>query len=239
MQLSEFATLAEAQAFELITDKKQVGSGQARGFFVSNGIWTTLRQIQGDITNPLFALADAVIVTASDASSFFGLDPTTAEGLGNLASAGIMVDAGIMTDAQKDGLLSLALKSTHPFANVTQKEFDDIREPLVWTPCIHSTDPLQVWSVSASPRTDKFKFISTASVAGANAQVRVWWSVDNLDGTASVLESTQHMIQGSEDSLVVSKSLRRDQFRLETSARILKFEYKGRNITDVSIKVEQ
>ena len=128
MQLSEFPTLAEAQAYELITDKKQIGSGQARGFFVNNGIWVTLRQVQADIANPLFALADAVIVTASDASSFFGLDTTTAEGLGNLAAADIMVAAGIMTEAQKDTLLALALKSTYPHATATQEDLDEAKD---------------------------------------------------------------------------------------------------------------
>ena len=128
MQLSDFNTLAEAQAYELITDKKQIGSGQARGFFVNNGIWVTLRQIQADIANPLFALADAVIVTASDASSFFGLDTTTAEGLGNLAAADIMVAAGIMTEAQKDTLLALALKSTYPHATATQEDLDEAKD---------------------------------------------------------------------------------------------------------------
>jgi hypothetical protein len=128
MSLSDFATLAEAQAFELITDKKQVGSGQARGFFVSEGIWTTLRQIQADITSPLFALADAVIVTASDASSFFGLDTTTAEGAGNLVAANTMVAAGLMTETQKASLLALALKSTYPHATATQADFDEAND---------------------------------------------------------------------------------------------------------------
>jgi hypothetical protein len=123
MSLSDFASLAEAQAFELITDKLQVGSGQARGFLVSEGIWTTLRQIQGDITSPFFALADAVIVTASDASSYFGLDTTTAEGAGNLAAANTMVAAGLMTEAQKVSLLALALKTTYPHATATQADF--------------------------------------------------------------------------------------------------------------------
>lgn len=127
MNLSDFNTLAEAQA-PVITDKKQVGSGQARGFFVSEGIWTTLRQIQADMTNPLFALADAVIVTASDASSFFGLDTATAEGQGNLAAAQTMVDAGIMTEVQKDALLSLALTSTYPHATATQEDFDEAKD---------------------------------------------------------------------------------------------------------------
>lgn len=128
MNLSDFNTLAEAQTYKLITDKKQVGSGQARGFFVSEGIWTTLRQIQADIANPLFALADAVIVTASDASSFFGLDTATAEGQGNLAAADTMVAAGIMTEAQKVDLLSLALTSGYPHADTTQQDFDEAKD---------------------------------------------------------------------------------------------------------------
>jgi hypothetical protein len=128
MNLSDFNILAEAQTYKLITDKKQVGSGQARGFFVSEGIWTTLRQIQADIANPLFALADAVIVTASDASSFFGLDTATAEGQGNLAAADTMVAAGIMTEAQKVDLLSLALTSSYPHADATQLDFDEAKD---------------------------------------------------------------------------------------------------------------
>ena len=127
-QLSDFNTLAEAQAYKLITDKKKVGSGQARGFFVNEGIWTTLRQIQADIANPLFALADAVIVTASDASRFFGLDTATADGQGNLAAADTMVAAGIMTEAQKVDLLSLALTSSYPHADATQLDFDEAKD---------------------------------------------------------------------------------------------------------------
>lgn len=123
MNLEEFNTLADAQVFELVTDKKQVGSGQARGFFVKEGIWKALRQIQAEINHPMFGLADAVIITASDASSYFGLDINTAEGLGNLIAAQTMVDASLMTPTQKDGLLSLALKTTYPFAEATEHEF--------------------------------------------------------------------------------------------------------------------
>jgi len=122
-KLSDFATLAEAQAHAEVVDKKQVGSGQARGFFVSSGIWTVLRQIQTDMAHPLYALADAVIVTASDGSSYFGMDSSTAEGQGNLAAAQILVDAGVMTEAQKLELFSKALTVTKPYENTTQAEF--------------------------------------------------------------------------------------------------------------------
>jgi hypothetical protein len=124
MSLSDSQTLAEYRAEPLVIDKKQVGSGQARGFFVREGIWTTLRQIQSDISNPLFALADAVVVTASDASSYFGLDPTTAEGRGNLAAAETMVDTGLMTESQNSELLGLAIKTTYPNENSTKQDFE-------------------------------------------------------------------------------------------------------------------
>jgi hypothetical protein len=155
MSLSNFATLAEAQAFELITDKLQVGSGQARGFLVSEGIWTTLRQIQGDITNPLFALADAVIVTASDASSYFGLDTTTAEGVGNLAAANTMVATGLMTEAQKISLLALALKSTYPHATATQEDFDEANDAgeVIALPSVNGQHSIRV-NTTVQPRKE-------------------------------------------------------------------------------------
>jgi hypothetical protein len=169
MSLSDFATLAEAQASELITDKKKVGSGQARGFFVSEGIWTALRQIQSDITNPLFALADAVIVTASDASSYFGLDTTTAEGLGNLAAANTMVDTGLMTEAQKVTLLALALKSTYPHATATQADFDRAKGLMVYTQAIQQTSGFIKLNVSAD--CDAHRPQIFAVVQGINTQV--------------------------------------------------------------------
>jgi hypothetical protein len=123
MPAFEYETLTDYRAATFTVDKKQIGSGQARGFFVNKGIWTTLRQIQSDISNPLFALADAVIVTASDASSYFGLDQTTAEGRGNLTAAETMVDTGLITESQKSELLGLAIKTTHPNANATEQDF--------------------------------------------------------------------------------------------------------------------
>jgi hypothetical protein len=169
MSLSDFATLADAQVFELITDKKQVGSGQARGFFVSEGVWTTLRQIQADINNPLFALADAVIVTASDASSYFGLDTTTAEGRGNLVAANAMVAAGIMTEAQKVTLLALALKSTYPHAEANQAAFDRAKGLMVYTQAIQQTNGFIKLNVSTDCEAHRPQIF--AVVQGINTQV--------------------------------------------------------------------
>ncbi|MFT6991866.1 MAG: hypothetical protein ACJASL_003863 [Paraglaciecola sp.] len=169
MSLSDFATLAEAKAEPLIVDKLQVGSGQARGFFVNEGIWTILRQIQSDMGNPLFALADAVIVTASDASSFFGLDTATAEGVGNLAAAKVMVDAGIMTEAQKVKLLDLALKTTYPHANATQADFERAKGLMVYTPAIKQASGFIKLTSSADCESHRPKIF--AVVQGINTQV--------------------------------------------------------------------
>ena len=128
MNLQDFNTLDEAQAYAQVSDKKQVGSGQARGYLVGIGVWKTLRTIRADLEHPLSDLADAVIITAADASSFFGLDPETAEGQGNIESIGVFVDAGILTPTQADAFLSLALSSTYPHANATQAEFDEAKD---------------------------------------------------------------------------------------------------------------
>jgi hypothetical protein len=123
MSVSDSQTLAEYRAEPLVIDKNQVGSGQARGFFIRKGIWQVLKTIQSDMNHPLFELADGVIITASDASSYFGLDPTTADGQGNLAAAETMVDTGLITESQKSELLGLAIKTTHPNANATEQDF--------------------------------------------------------------------------------------------------------------------
>ena len=128
MSLQDFDTLAEAQASEQVSDKKQVGSGQARGYLVGIGVWKTLRTIRDDLDHPLSDLADAVVITAADASSYFGLDTETTEGQGNIASIGVFVSAGILTEEQADGFLNLALSTTYPYANATQVEFDEAKD---------------------------------------------------------------------------------------------------------------
>ncbi len=124
MQLQDFNTLEEAQAYELVEDKKQVGSGQARGFFVTTGIWAALKSIQSNPSHPLFSLADAILITASDASSYFGLDETTAEGMANIGGAQVLVDAEIMTPDQRNEFLNKRYTKIKPFASATQEQLD-------------------------------------------------------------------------------------------------------------------
>ena len=126
LKINPNLTLEVIRATPIIEDKMKVGSGTARGFFVSNGIWTTLKQAQADTAHPLFALADAIVVTASDASSYFGLDPSTPSGAYNIQGAQLLVDAGVMTAQEKLDFLDLAVRKTYPFAEVTQEEVDAI-----------------------------------------------------------------------------------------------------------------
>jgi len=125
--LNPTATLASTQAYTETTDKLRIGSGQARGFFAQTGIWLSLKLIQGDLTHALFSLVDATIVTASDASSYFGMDMTKADGLANLAGIDAMVAGGVMTAQQKLDFIALSKTVTTPFSNVTQADYDNAK----------------------------------------------------------------------------------------------------------------
>jgi len=125
--------LATTQAYQDVFDNKKIGSGQARGYFVFTGIWTKLRQIQADITNPLYALADATIATATDASSYFGMDSTKADGIANRSGIASYVAAGVMTQAEADGFIAKTLTVTAPFANITKTQFDAAKADIALT----------------------------------------------------------------------------------------------------------
>jgi len=123
MKLEDFLTLELAQADAVVIDKKRVGSGQFRGWAADNGVWLKLRVIQSDKANPLFSLADAVIITASDASSYFGIDPDLPDGVAVLQSLNVMHSAGIVTSAQRDEFLAISVTTTYPHANKTEHDF--------------------------------------------------------------------------------------------------------------------
>jgi len=119
------ATLAATQAYTETTDKKRVGSGQARGYFAQTGIWLALKLIQGDLTHALFSLADATIVTATDASSYFGFDMSKADGIANMAGLDAMVAGNVMTTAQKTSFLDMMITKVTPFSATTQADIDN------------------------------------------------------------------------------------------------------------------
>jgi hypothetical protein len=169
MPALDFETVESYRAHPVVIDKKQVGSGQARGFFVNKGIWKVLRTIQADITHSLFELAEGVLITASDASSYFGLDPNTAEGLGNLAAAETMVETGLMTEAQKVELLGLALKTTYPNATATEADFGRYKGVMVYTQVIQQTNGFIKLKISEDCESHRPKIF--AVVQGIKTQV--------------------------------------------------------------------
>jgi hypothetical protein len=123
LKLEDFETLALAQAYEFTNDKKRIGSGQARGYLIRKGLWSILRAMQADLNNPLSSLADGTIITASDANSHFGLDPSKADGIGNLQSVGVFVSEGVFTQEQADKFLNLAISIENVYANKTLLDF--------------------------------------------------------------------------------------------------------------------
>jgi hypothetical protein len=169
MSSSDSQNLAEYRAEPLVIDKKQVGSGQARGFFIRKGIWQVLKTIQSDMNHPLFELADGVIITASDASSYFGLDPTTADGQGNLAASEIMVAEQLITEAQKDELLGLAIKITYPNATATEADFGRYKGLMLYTQAMPQTSGFIKLNVLADCEAHRPKIF--AVVQGINTQV--------------------------------------------------------------------
>jgi len=130
MDISDFETLALAQVHPEYRDKKKVGSGQARGYFVSSGIWARLRAIQSDKSNPLYALADAIIITASDAESYFGIDPLLADGVSNLRGLNTLYSAGEVTETQRDYFLGMSVTINYPFANKTEQDFQIAKDTI-------------------------------------------------------------------------------------------------------------
>lgn len=109
------------------TETHQVGSGQARGFFIFNGIWTTLKTIAANNEHPLQALCEGVLITASDASSFFGMNPDKAEGIANRDGLQVLVDAGVMTAEQGDAFVAMTKTKDYPFRTVQVEDIQAAR----------------------------------------------------------------------------------------------------------------
>lgn len=128
-------TLTEIQGYELVVDTKQVGSGQARSFFkktlthpeCSFGVmplWTLFSAAAQDVTHLMFADASTIIITASDAGSFFGMDIEKEDGKSNRDALDDLVAKKIITQVAADGFIAKTLSVSKPFANVNQEEVD-------------------------------------------------------------------------------------------------------------------
>ena len=125
MKLGDFADLTTAQSYIEVVDTKQVGSGQARGYFVNtNKLWLRLRNIQTDLSNPFYSIADTIIATALDAGSYFGMDVNKPDGIANRMALALLVSQGILTQTESDGFIAKTLSTTKPFENSTLVQFN-------------------------------------------------------------------------------------------------------------------
>jgi hypothetical protein len=125
MKLGDFADLTTAQSYIKTVDTKQVGSGQARGYFVNtNKLWLRLRNIQTDLSNPFYSIADTIIATALDAGSYFGMDVNKPDGIANREALALLVSQGILTQTESSGFIAKTLSTTKPFENSTLVQFN-------------------------------------------------------------------------------------------------------------------
>ena len=126
------ADLVAVNTHPQVNDKKRVGSGQARGYFAKPdvGIWKKLKATKNDPENSLAELCEAVLITATDAQSYFGLDPELPDGIANRAGAEALVAGGIMTPDQKTTFLGMAISTTYPLSAVDQAELDAAKAEL-------------------------------------------------------------------------------------------------------------
>ena len=134
LKTSPASDLATTQAFEDVADSGQIGSGQARGFFINEEavgdnvgvkLWTLFSKIAKDTEHPMFPLASGVVITASDASSYFGMDITKTDGVANRQAIAGLVAMNIMSQKTADKFLAKTLTITKPFINVTQEQQDE------------------------------------------------------------------------------------------------------------------
>jgi hypothetical protein len=131
-----FATLADAQAYEYQEDTLKITSGKARSFFVRTGSaatdasgeslgdkWSELRWLQTMIVHPLYSIADGIIgVIESD--SYFGMDERTKVGQGNHDLIQGLVDAGFFSVEQAQSFKDLRYSTKTPYADKTQADWD-------------------------------------------------------------------------------------------------------------------
>ena len=124
-------TYAETILHEESVDTKQVGSGQARGFFIRTNVkdspqklWAFFNLLASDPTHEAFDTASGIVVTASDAQSYFGMDDTKADGIANRQGVADLVTADIMDQDTADAFIALTLTITKPFKDVTEPQWD-------------------------------------------------------------------------------------------------------------------
>tara|TARA_R110000868_G_scaffold244061_2_gene500205 strand:- start:601 stop:1227 length:627 start_codon:yes stop_codon:yes gene_type:complete len=119
MKLSDFATLAEAQAYTE-TKGRLVSPDMVLSFITSFGL------VDGLITNPTTNESKAVQAAFQFGSEFNFIDgsPTSI-----VPILDILIAEGLANVELKTTLVAYANPITHPFADATQAEFDDAKDP--------------------------------------------------------------------------------------------------------------
>ena len=143
------------------------------------------------------------------------------------------IDVSVPLASIKPAIMDRANSVNLPNANATLEQVLDIRDPLVWTPCTHGG---QSWSVSAS-QSDKMKFIVTKTVAGGSVDLKTTWSVNNEVATVQTTINRITHIQCNDSNVSTSDMRLRQEMKIPSEARIIRMEYKGRDVTSVAVSV--
>lgn len=129
MNLQDFTTLAEAQAYSQITYRK-IGGNEASQILAKTSALDSIELnststvpievVAGDPTT-VGALCRTIIRTLNGGS--FATDPTTEDGAVNRGSSLALVAVGILTQTQMDDFYSKAETASYPFANKSEYDF--------------------------------------------------------------------------------------------------------------------
>lgn len=135
MKLSDFNSLAEAQAYE-VTTYKGITSNKAAQFFSLTGMinlleaglsdTTQIEVIQGMPTT-VDNLCKTIIETSSKSGEVFATDPATEDGQLNIAGSALLVANGVYPAALEAAFFALGKTTVKPFENITQEEFDAVK----------------------------------------------------------------------------------------------------------------
>ena len=129
MNLSDFATLAEAQAYTQTTYRK-IGGNEARQFFSimgaldsveSNQTNTTAVEVVAGVPTTIGALCRSLVSTLAGGN--FATDPNTQDGQLNRAASALLVANNVLAQSQVDSFFALSETNTQPLANKTEYDF--------------------------------------------------------------------------------------------------------------------
>ncbi|MGJ8680524.1 hypothetical protein [Paraglaciecola sp.] len=133
MKLSDFSTLAEAQAYELTT-YQDISVGKASQYFGLSGMLdlletnssSTTKLTIGEMNTTVGALCRTILNSAK--TTGFAADPNEEDGIANRGAAQILVAASVFTQPLVDAFWANSEVKTKPYENATQAEFDEAKD---------------------------------------------------------------------------------------------------------------